>query len=67
MVISEVFRTPAPALPLDEDATVLEALQTAVSGQLAVLDDASLTGIEQSSADVLARVSDDHGLVSPAL
>ena len=34
-------------------ATVLEALQAGIAGQLAVLDDASLTGTGQSSADVL--------------
>ena len=34
-------------------ATVLEALQAGIAVQLAVLDDASLTGTGQSSADVL--------------
>ena len=32
---------------------MLEALQAGIAGQLAVLDDASLTGTGQSSADVL--------------
>ena len=40
-------------MPLAGQATVLEALQAGIAGQLAVLDDASLTGTGQSSADVL--------------
>ena len=53
MVVSEVFRMPLPAVPLAGNATVLEALQAGIAGQLGVLDDASLTGTGQSSADVL--------------
>ena len=53
MVISQVFRTPVPDGPHGERATLLEGLQEGVAGQLAVLDDASLTGTGQSSAEVL--------------
>jgi hypothetical protein len=53
MVISEVFREPVPDAPLSESATLLEGLQAGIARQLAVLDDAGLTGTGQSSADVL--------------
>ena len=53
MVISEVFSEPVPDAPLAGHKTVLEALQAGIAAQLAVLDDASLTGTGQSSADVL--------------
>ncbi len=53
MVISEVFREPMPIEQQAEVVTLLEGLQARVGGQLAVLDDAALTGIGQSSADVL--------------
>jgi hypothetical protein len=53
LVINEVFREPVAATPLAEHQTMLEALQAGIAGQLAVLDDASLTGQRQSSADVL--------------
>ena len=53
MVVSEVFGEPVPRAPLAGVETVLEALQAGVAGQLAVLDDASLTGTGQSSAEVL--------------
>ena len=53
MVISEVFREPVPAAPLPGSAMLLEGLQAGIAGQLAVLDDAGLTGTVQSSADVL--------------
>ena len=51
MVISEVFRAPVPGAPLAGVATLAEGLQGG-AGQLAVLDDASLTGTWQSSAEV---------------
>jgi hypothetical protein len=54
LVISQVFSEPASGARLAGQATVLEALQAGIVGQLAVLDDASLTGTEQSAADVLA-------------
>ena len=53
MVIDQVFGEPVPGEPLADSATVLEALQAGIAAQLAVLDDASLTGTEQSSAQVL--------------
>ena len=53
MVISEVFREPMPDAPLAGLATLLEGLQAGIAGQLAVLDDAGLTGTGQSSAEVL--------------
>lgn len=53
MVVSEQFGEQVPGEPLEGHATVLEALQAGIAAQLAVLDDASLTGTEQSSADVL--------------
>jgi NACHT domain len=53
MVVSEVFGEPVPVSRLAADMTVLEALQAGIAGQLAVLDDASLTGTGRSSAEVL--------------
>ena len=53
MVISEVFGDPVPAAPLAGPVMLLEGLQAGIAGQLAVLDDAGLTGTGQSSADVL--------------
>ena len=53
MVVSEVFRDPAPDAALVGRATLLEALQAAVAERLAVLDDAAVTGTRQSSAQVL--------------
>jgi hypothetical protein len=53
MVISEVFRQPVPDVPSTRPATLLERLAAGIARQLAVLDDAGLTGTGQSSADVL--------------
>jgi hypothetical protein len=54
MVISQVFSPPVPDAPLAGQATtLLESLQAGISAQLNVLDDASLTGTGQSSADLL--------------
>ena len=53
LVISQVFSQPVPEAPLAERNTVLEALRAGIAGQLAVLDDASITGTGQSSAGVL--------------
>jgi hypothetical protein len=53
LVISEVFRDPAADAPRARMVTLLEGLQAGIAGQLAVLDDAKLTGTGQSSADVL--------------
>jgi hypothetical protein len=53
LVISQVFEGSDLAPPLVGDGTILEALQAGITRQLAVLDDVSLTGTGQSSADVL--------------
>jgi hypothetical protein len=53
MVISEVFRDPVPGALVAGPVMLLEGLQAGIAGQLAVLDDAGLTGTGQSSADVL--------------
>ena len=53
MVISEVFGEPAPDAPLAGVVTLLEGLQARIARQLAVLDDADLTGTGQSSTEVL--------------
>jgi hypothetical protein len=53
MVISEVFGDPVPGAPLAGPVMLLEGLQAGIAGQLAVLDDARLTGTWQSSAEVL--------------
>ena len=50
LVISQVFGEQVPASPRAGHATLLEELQAQVAGQLAVLDDADLTGISKSSA-----------------
>jgi hypothetical protein len=60
MVISEVFREVIPDVLLTRPTSLLEGLQAGIAGQLAVLDDASLTGTGESSADVL-------GIPSPVL
>ena len=53
-VINKVFQqTPAPAESLAEYPTLLEGLEAGVAGQLTVLDNTELTGIGQSSADLL--------------
>jgi glycogen debranching enzyme len=52
-VISQVFGEPVLPAPLVAQETLLEALQGGITGQLVVLDDASLTGTGRSSADVL--------------
>ena len=53
MVISEVFRGPVSGAPPGGPAMLLESLKAGIAGQLAVLDNAELTGTGQSSADVL--------------
>ena len=53
MVINQVFGDPVPDAPLTGPVMLLEGLQAGIAGQLAVLDDAGLTGTGQSSADVL--------------
>ena len=53
MVVGEVFREPKPDVALAGQATLLQALQAGIAANLAVLDDASLTGTGWSSAEVL--------------
>lgn len=53
MVLSEVFREPVPAAAVAGQATLLQALQAGIAANLAVLDDATVTGTGQSSAAVL--------------
>jgi len=52
MVISEVFGEPVPDTAPARPATLLEGLRAGIAAQLAVLDDADLTGIGKSSAGV---------------
>lgn len=54
MVIGQVFSTPGPGPSVACGGTVSEAMRAGIAGQLAVLDDASLTGSGVSWADVLA-------------
>jgi hypothetical protein len=53
MVVSQVFSQPALAEPAGDQGTMLEGLQAGITTQLAVLDDANLTGTGQSSAELL--------------
>ena len=53
LVINQVLSEAMPSAPPAKHWTVLDALQAGIAGQLAVLDDAGLTGTGQSSADVL--------------
>ncbi len=48
MVVSEVFRDPAPDARVAGQATLLEALQAGIAERLVVLDDAAVTGTGQS-------------------
>ena len=52
-MVSQVFGEPLPAVPQAGEATLLEILQAGIARQLAVLDDAGITGTGQSSADLL--------------
>lgn len=52
-VISEVFGPAERALALGAQQTLLEALRAGIAGQLAVLDDPSLTGTGKSAAGIL--------------
>jgi hypothetical protein len=51
--IGKVFRDPARDSAVAGQATLLEALQAGIAGKLAVLDDPDITGIRQSSAELL--------------
>ena len=52
-VVNQVFGEPLPAVPQAGQATLLEMLQAGITRQLAVLDDAGITGTGQSSAETL--------------
>ena len=52
-VIDQVFREPLSAAPLEEQPTILQALETGIAAQLAVLGDAAVTGTGESSAQAL--------------
>ncbi len=67
IMIGPLFKTPVPGAPLGEQATVLEALQAAIAGQLALLDDPgltatvkSLTGMGDVSATIVAQKLTGH-------
>jgi tetratricopeptide (TPR) repeat protein len=53
LVISQVFNMPVPEIPPGAPATLVQTLHAGIAGQLAVLDDAGLTGTGQSSADII--------------
>jgi tetratricopeptide (TPR) repeat protein len=53
LVISEVFQAPVRGARLAGSGSVLEGLRAGIAGELAVLDDADVTGTGRSSADVL--------------
>jgi hypothetical protein len=53
MVISQVFSEPIPSIPLAAYTTMLEALEAGIVRQLAILDDAAITGTGESSAEAL--------------
>jgi tetratricopeptide (TPR) repeat protein len=52
-VVDQVFGAHVPELSVTGPATLVETLEVGIAGQLAVLDDASLTGTGQSAAGVL--------------
>lgn len=52
-VVGEVFRGPKPDAALAGQTTLLQALHAGIAANLAVLDDPTLTGTVQSSAEVL--------------
>jgi tetratricopeptide (TPR) repeat protein len=67
VMIGPLFKTPVPGAPLGEQATVLEALQAGIGGQLALLDDpgltatvGSLTGMGEVPATVVAQKLTGH-------
>jgi tetratricopeptide (TPR) repeat protein len=62
IMIGPLFKTPVPGTPLGDQATVLEALQVTIAGQVKVLDDrglaatvTSLTGTGEVPATVVAQ------------
>lgn len=55
LVISQVFSKPVPDAPLAGHKTVTEALRRGIAEQLAVLDDASLTGTVMTQCGLVDR------------
>jgi hypothetical protein len=53
LVVTQVFSGPVPVSLLDSQATILEGIGTGIAARLAVLDDPTVTGIGQSSAELL--------------
>lgn len=53
MVINQVFTAPVPDVVIAEPGTLLQTLQAGIEAQLAPLDDPTLTGAGESSADLL--------------
>ena len=53
LVVRQVFSGPVSGVLPGKRATLLEVLFEGIADQLAPLDDTSLTGIDQSSADIL--------------
>jgi hypothetical protein len=52
-VLTELFSEPIPGTSVSAHATLVESLQAAIARQLAVLDDADLTGTGTSAAELL--------------
>jgi hypothetical protein len=52
-VIDELFTAPTQDGARDAEETASQALEASIGAQLAVLDDASMTGVGQSAADTL--------------
>ncbi len=53
MVVDQVFGEPMPRAPMASHATLVQALQAGIAGQLAPLGDVKLTGTAKSSAELL--------------
>ena len=53
MVLDQVLRLPVTSTAVAERGTFLEGLQSAIATQRAILDDASRTGVGQSSSELL--------------
>ena len=52
-VIDELFTAPTRDGARDAEETASQALEASIGAQLAILDDASMTGVSQSAADAL--------------
>src|SRR5260370_6601971 len=53
MVVDQIFVEPMPRAPMASHATLAQALQAGIAGQLAPLGDAKLTGTPKSSPELL--------------